>query len=476
MGSEQAANATAALPVLGAYAPASSAVREGELIAFEIRRSGTLEVPCSVHWAVAPRDAGDIGGRIGGTALFGNGLDRVTVTVQTLDRQRSQGSRRLALQLSDPAGCWLDSDRLQALVTILDGQAPTPEPSPEVWWKPGPFNGRPWASGPFHWSYQWLLRYGREVALPSAICCNASGAGENRAATWELMAGGPRGQPEVIQPGSQLDWSNRNATNWAAAWAYMPKNHGIMSMAYCMIPLSHRSDRQPESWGKIAQGEFDQYYRDLGTRLARLHEKAGRYLRHWFGRPNHEMNQSNIYQVRAENRKAYKAAMERAFALMREGAGYPLRWCHAPAPTDWIGPFDDWIPGNCDAIAMSYHPAKTVVDRASWEAFMQGTPGKRYGFHSDLIGAADRYGKPIAFPEWSPKYEDGRGCPIADQVYEWTYQELFTRYQDRLVCECVHHRNTLIKGAYQDSQPGAAEAWNRGVDVYKRLWGGAKAD
>ncbi len=223
-----------------------------------------------------------------------------------------------------------------------------------------------------------------------------------------------------------------------------------MAMAFCMVPNSHRSDRYPDTWRRIANGEFDQYYVDMGARLARNHANAGRDLKHWFGRPNHEMNQSNTYQVIASNRLQYKAAMERAFNLMRKGANYPLRWCHAPAPTNWIGPFDDWIPDNCDALALSYHPAHTVVDRASWLKFMNGTPDKRYGFYTDLIQAADRRGKPIAFPEWSPKYESGRGCPIADKVLQWTYDELFTRYQDRLVCECVHHPNTLTKGSYED--------------------------
>jgi hypothetical protein len=187
------------------------------------------------------------------------------------------------------------------------------------------------------------------------------------------------------------------------------------------------------------------------------------------------MNQSNTYRVVSGNRRQYKAAMERAFDFLRRGANYPLRWCHAPAPTDWIGPFDDWIPDNCDALAMSYHPAAMVVDRASWLKFMNGTPGSRYGFFTDLIEMADRLGKPIAFPEWSPKYESGCGCPIADKVLQWTYDELFTRYQDRLVCECVHHRNTLIKGGYEDTQPGGSEAWDRAVDLYAHLWGGTRA-
>ena len=81
--------------------------------------------------------------------------------------------------------------------------------------------------------------------------------------------------------------------------------------------------------------------------------------------------------------------------------------------------------------------------------------GKRDGFYTDLIEAADRRGKP--------------------KVLQWTYDELFARYQDRLVCECVHHPNTLIKGGYEDTQPGGAAAWDRAVDLYVRLWGGTKA-
>ena len=144
-----------------------------------------------------------------------------------------------------------------ALATTLSSRK-SDAATPSHWWKPGPFNGRPWASGPFHWSYDWLVKYGRQVAIPSAVCCNASGTGEKRAATWELMAGGPKGRPEAITPGSQLDWSNRGATKWAGAWAYMPKNHGIMAMAFCMVPNSHRSDRYPDTWQRIAKGEFDQ--------------------------------------------------------------------------------------------------------------------------------------------------------------------------------------------------------------------------
>ena len=68
----------------------------------------------------------------------------------------------------------------------------------------------------------------------------------------------------------------------------------------------------------------------------------------------------------------------------------------------------------------------------------------------------------------------GAAPPASAKVLQWTYNELFMRYWDRLVRECVHHRNTLTRVATRTRSPGGA-AWDRAVDLYARLWGGTKA-
>lgn len=113
-----------------------------------------------------------------------------------------------------------------------------------------------------------------------------------------------------------------------------------------------------------------------------------------------------------------------------------------------------------------------MTDEASWKKMIEQGSTDRYAVN-DLLRASDTTDRPIAFLEWSPRYEKGLGTPIADKVHGWTHDRLFAPNKDRIVVELVHSSRTLQKDAYENGSQGAA-AWTRGVEVYKRRWSGTK--
>jgi hypothetical protein len=342
------------------------------------------------------------------------------------------------------------------------------------WWKITPRSGRPWATGTTFWPASELDRYDQLVALSDGGGGGSKGDQDSRVQTWNQLAGGPPSEPDRIVAGSHLDWSSDTATNFGAQYHHLPANKAWLCWVFPTVPAGSPLTGSDTVWHRVARGQYDAHYRAMGARI-RKNLDARRIDPKWFlGRPNHEMNQSNIYQVNEGTRSIYRTAMTRTIDLIREGADHPLHMAHAPALGKDIGAYLSYCPDNVDVLSISYHPSNRVTDEASWREFVYRGATDRYPV-STLFAASDTRNLPIAFLEWSPRYEDTEGCPIADQVYEWTH-ELFDGEKDRLVVDLVHHPNTLNTGVYQG--PGGADArraWDRGVSVYKRLWSGVKA-
>lgn len=235
-----------------------------------------------------------------------------------------------------------------------------PVTSARDWWQLPIRSGRPWASGVTYWSYDSLNDYERQVALLDG---GGGASRDGRTDTWEMLAGGPVRDPGTITRRSHLDWSEPGATNFGAVFDYLPPAAAWFCWVFPTVPETEAARGPltgPDSvWRRVRRGDYDEHYRAMGARIRRNLDRKGVPLERFIGRPNHEMNQSNAYQVFPATRADYRAAMERTIDLLREGADYSLHMAHAPALGKRIGTYLDWCPSNCDVLSISYHPSNT---------------------------------------------------------------------------------------------------------------------
>jgi AcrR family transcriptional regulator len=258
-------------------------------------------------------------------------------------------------------------------------------------------------------------------------------------------------------------------------------NTAWLFLVVSMIPATHAtSDGNAAVWHEIAHGRYDDEYEVMGHRLGRNLTGNG-WSKDWLIlRPNHEMNQSNVYRVFPDTRALYRAAMERAFQKLREGYGQRLRIVHSPARVRVIGPFDDWIPqsplGGVDCLTVSLHPGAQVRPREDYLRFLDKFDEESYGTRRDCLAACRKLGLPYCNPEWSPNYGSAGNtpCPIAEVVMEetWSFFKQQAEAQN-LVGEAVFGEETLDPDAYRGSDEAGREAWRRAVDVYRARWRGA---
>ena len=301
------------------------------------------------------------------------------------------------------------------------------------------------------------------------------------------LTGGPYDtvNDTIISDGA-LNWTVNNS-NWTTGWNKMPKNSVL-----CYTANLQPDDRPTESgdfsfYDEVIAGTWDLAYRNMGRRLVRnLTEPArnpqGHTADYLMYRLNHENNQSNLFRVFPASKLRYKAAMERAIDMIREGMGTTygnmIKFMHAPAHDSEgqdLGSYMSWCPDNVDVLSVSYHPNKKQKSRADLVKYHEGTdPGFTYGLY-EIMEAAVATNRPVCFPEWSPRYEMATGCPVADLVYE-IFDEFLTENKDQIVCDMVFNPNHLDPNAWQDKtgDPAGWAAWIRGVARYKALWSGIK--
>jgi hypothetical protein len=226
------------------------------------------------------------------------------------------------------------------------------------WWlRPGLPSGRAWAAGPGYFGGDHFAAYERQVAYPEAVTgqvgwrTRTGGRRVTRAETsWEQIIGGPVDQPRSRSQFSQLDWFSGGAeaggTMFANAFKRLTaagrQDTAWLFLVVSMIPETHATEGgNPAVWHEIAHGRYDDEYEVMGYRLGRNMTENG-WSKDWLIlRPNHEMNQSNVYRVYPDTRALYRAAMETAFQKLREGYGQRLRIVHSPGRRPVIGPFED---------------------------------------------------------------------------------------------------------------------------------------
>ena len=163
-------------------------------------------------------------------------------------------------------------------------------------------------------------------------------------------------------------------------------------------------------------------------------------------RMNHEMNQSNYYQVYPGTRLKYKAAMEQKIRCIKIGLGSfanDVKFMHAPAHGKDIGAYDSWVPSNCDCVGLSWHPARAIDTAAEIVKYNNGTDGSdQYGLTDVLNYCNANPGIPMLFPEWSPRFEWGdavseQKCNKIPDLCLQSFYDWLAANKDILVCDCM---------------------------------------
>lgn len=327
-----------------------------------------------------------------------------------------------------------------------------------------------------------LQKYEQQVAY-----CDAWNGGQPDSAdeTMEMITGGDNSTDNnTITAGSALDWSG-GSSHWRAGWNNLPSGT-IAIWAANFISRDRRTDGgDGQIWIDIKNGLFDRAFVNMGRRIKKNFDTPslnprGHLPSRLMIRLNHENNQSNYYRVLVAQKANYKAAMEKAIAKIREGLGdygTLVKFFHAPANGSEgidLGDYLTWCPDNVDALSVSWHPRNGVTDADSLTAYNNGTDSAIAYSLAEVLAASVSTGKPLIFPEWSPRFEATVGCPVADICMD-SFDAFLTANASRIICDCVYHPNTLIKTAYAGPGSGGGAAWSRSVDIYKTKWSGSKA-
>lgn len=480
-------------PVLSVHRTVVSGV-EGSSIVFEVRRTEVLTGRCTCTWtAVSAGGAGDLTGATTGTAVLeSNAAEPYRITIRTVNRSGTQGTRELTVTLSNPQGGLIDPTRISASSMIEDRSAAA------SWWtgitgRSARANGR--LSGTSYWAAATSAidaefgKYQREVAYIDAYNGGRPTGQGQSTATMALTHGGPTDTTNsTITPGSQLDWT-ASRDHFTTGWRYLPAGTWCI-WAMNMIGWDRRTDGGNHSiWQEIIDGDWDRSFANMGRRVkANIDSQAsnpkGHPANRLIFRLNHENNQSNYYSVVEASKLKYKQAMERALERIRDGLGNygpDVKFAHAPAHGGYqLGDYLSWCPSNVDALSVSWHPGKTITTQARLDAYMAGTDTSSAYGPAELLQASIDTGLPMVFPEWSPRFEWGStearqyACPIANTALI-AFDEFLTDNAARIVCDCVYHVATLNPNAYEAPDAAGAQQWRDSVTTYKTRWSGTKA-
>jgi hypothetical protein len=361
------------------------------------------------------------------------------------------------------------------------------EPSTYWWLRNDWINGRPWCSGPGYDGGN-LANFESEVSYSAAITGQV-GSHAGSAGTVDEMIGGPvsQGSGSSWSPmsGSQMSWTE----TFGDSLRYL-SGKGRENTAYCYAvmstcPDSHRTDGSNRTgwWDACVRGTYDTHFSVMGARIKKRMNQFGWDEKYFIARFNHEMNQSNTYQVFSSTRSVYRAAMERISEKMREGFGSRMKICHSPGRNDNIGAFDDWVPqsanGGVDVIGLSLHQVGgSAGSRADALRFLQwsdcGTRTDLYGTKQHVLPACRKLKVPYGNPEWAPS-PDRNPTPCADLAMEETWNMFNDIHKEGLMGpEALFRYRTELRdpNAYLGGDTAGKDAWKRALTVYKQRWRG----
>lgn len=453
---------------------------EGNPLLFQIFRNRNITSSCSIGWRVESQAglddfAGAVSGRVEFQASYNTNV--ADVVINTIRRSGNQGTRIINLILENPTDCEIDGSNSRAGCDLSDYV-----PAGTKWWKDKTLrSGGSWAHGPGYFKQDWQT-YPQQVALPDAITDSNFGDRDAKIATKQLCYGGPEMAFDTITAGSQFAWGG-TSSGWNITWNQqlsVPTWNGfvldLLSREYNTDPNDDAYNGQAV-WTDMKNGVFDNWFKGVGRRIKINYEEKGRDMKYFLGRNFHEMQQSNFYRIIVAQKSNWKQANERMYDKIREGAGYDLKFGFSPAKENFsvdgnLGALSTWCPNNVDFITPSFHPGKECKTKSDYMKYINGQQ-KWYGLN-DFASFMYGMDKPIAFLEWSPRFQN---CTIADQIYQWFYDEWLVPNKDWILCETVFEEGTLNPAKADNQADQTAEgkaAWRRGVNVFKTKWGGIK--
>ena len=364
-----------------------------------------------------------------------------------------------------------------------------------AWWDLPIRSGRASAAGTAYWydrsptnlAPPALAAEESDVALIDAMAASSKGEDKQWVTTWAEVLGGAVPGP-LIDTATQLDWNNSTPFGFGYCISYPPIGSRWLFWVMQTVPANVSTDggdnggSQPEAraiWDEILAETHDARYIALGQRLAAKIDASGHPRNRFIIDANHEMNQSNPYRVYAETADLYKRAMQRTIDLIREGAGFHVRFCHRPGyRTDGpaIGSYASFAPDNADIVALSFHPGADVSNAADIDELFAGTltPGN-YGV-TELLTVAAASNRPIAFPEWSPRYAVNEPCAVSNTFVSKFYNDVIAPNQAIIVADCVFNQNIRDPNAYEGTDTAGINQWALMANTTRKtLWSGIKS-
>ena len=235
---------------------------------------------------------------------------------------------------------------------------------------------------------------------------------------WDDIAGG-RGDDETVAAGSL------SLTKGVRSAGRIFIDHKELPAHFCLplvpAPLGNQKGANPAVWDELAAGEHDGLFRRLGRRLAYLEAAHGRdpavplmldlgweHSGPWFpwsiageldGVPVYKKFPSAWARIVTSIREGY-----RAFA----GRDCPYKFVWRPA-RKMVAPgvrHAAFYPGDefVDLVSISVHENDPIVTADNWSSRWCPWPPKKplnEGWDA-MFELAQRRGKPVCFPEWSP--------------------------------------------------------------------------
>lgn len=464
-----------AVALLGVYALIPAAV-EGALLKFVVKRSRSVESSIRFKFTLSSSSsAADFkpGTIIGNNVTMARGQFEYTINAQTVVRAGDQGLRSIICTIEALDACEIDPAHATAITSLDDEVDPGTE-----WFKALPYrSNKPFAAGVsyFQNAPNTWRQYETECQEIDGFNGDHFGSTREFISTWDRVQGGPLGNSASILANGQLGW-NSQSTHFSVPFREVPVNTCWAWFNFTVVPEAYNTTlagNRSKIWDEINAGTHDQRFTEFGARIASLFAARGIDLDYFIGCMCPRPQTSLHYRVYADTKIKFRDAFNRVAGLMRTGAAKPdLRFCmsfsfHKTYEGENYGTLESWFPSAADVIGMVFHPNAAVTNRTSYDSVVNGN-ANYYGITSELLALARTLTKPIAFPEWSPRWES---CPIANDVYNWFHDEVLVPNAPIIVGANIYHNNTFNPNAADAQGAAAAASWANGVSTFKGLFG-----
>ncbi len=259
-----------------------------------------------------------------------------------------------------------------------------------------------------------------------------------------------RGKPlDVIGVAPTRDSWKDVLGDWWLSSDTIPKDFkGTLNVAAPLIP-------DDGNLAAAARGEYDRYWRQLGSMIAKKYPTA-------YVRPGWEMNIHNwAWSANPDNVEEYKEAFRRASKeLKKSGPNLRIVWNVNEGEGDTLPDARMAYPGDdvVDIIGLDAYDWSPPYDAKGWQKHRDKDQG--WDFWGDF---AREHGKKFAFPEWGViagnENSGGDNPAFIDYAYGWMRENAdimaFETYfdEDDDYCLCALTVNPKSKAAYNAWMP-----------------------